>query len=194
MDSVTPVFDNMMSQDLVPAGEFSVYLSNTEGDRSSVIIFGGTDPQYYTGSFVYADVTIPSYWLIEMSNIYVGGKSVHDCTAGTCVVVVDTGTSVIIGPPYEMDNVISAIGPVKSDCSNIDSLPTIGFAIAGTTLNLTSDIYVIKEFANGTTECVLGIQSSWEIAPLFILGDPFLRAYYTVFDRDNDRVGFAKAV
>ena len=29
---------------------------------------------------------------------------------------------------------------------------------------------------------------------MFVLGDIFMRKFYTVFDREHDRVGFAKAV
>jgi hypothetical protein len=82
----------------------------------------------------------------------------------------------IVGPPYDLDPILNAIGNVSADCSNVDTLPTITFNIAGNNFDLQPSIYVIKYTAdNGTTECVLGIESSLEVAPLWILGDPFLR-------------------
>lgn len=42
---------------------------------------------------------------------------------------------------------------------------------------------------NGSTTCVLGFQAS--SYPYFILGDVFLRGYYTVHDLQNNKIGFA---
>jgi len=193
MDQVTPVFDMIMQQKLLPKNQFSFYLSNTDGDDSSFMLLGGTDPNYYTGNFFWTKVMLPSYWLVGLGGIYVSGNLVHECLLDYCPTVIDTGTSIIIAPPYAIDSLISSIGPVKEDCSNLDKLPVIEFDL-GKKLPLGPEYYVIKsKNSDGTYSCTLGIESSWEITPFFILGDPFLRAYYSVYDRDNLQVGFAPA-
>jgi len=192
-DGVTPVFDNMMKEKLLAEDIFSVYLSNDEGDMSSVIIFGATDSQYYTGSITYVDVVIPSYWLVAMDAVLVNGVTVHQCTLDLCPTVIDTGTSIIVGPPYDMEVLFETIGNVSLDCSNLDQMQPITFQLGGQMFEIPPEIYVIKVQTSDGVQCVLGIESSWEVAPMWILGDPFLRAYYSVFDRTNNRVGFAQA-
>lgn len=191
-----PPFDQIMKQQLLPKNVFSFYLSSTDGDNSSALILGGDDPSYYTGTIQYVPFNLYQfllgYWLITGDNIKVNGQVVQGCSS--CGLVVDTGTSVLTGPPSEINPLLQAIGNVSADCSNRDSLPTISFTISGQDYPLEPAFYVLAApDQNGNTVCQLGIQALDPGVPLWILGDPFIRKYYTVFDRDNNRVGFAVA-
>ena len=70
--------------------------------------------------------------------------------------------------------------------SNFDNYPTIILQLApGTSFTLLPSDYLLC----ADDECVLRIQSSG--CYMWILGDAFIAAYYTVFDVQNKRVGFA---
>jgi len=74
-------------------------------------------------------------------------------------------------------------------------LPTVNFTIDGIDYPLTSEDYVVQVTSMGITECMLGIMGS-KFPPgfdYFILGDVFMRKYYSYFDKNNNRVGFARA-
>eukprot|EP00959_Pyramimonas_sp_CCMP1952_P267058 5583562-Pyramimonas_sp.AAC.1 len=58
--------------------------------------------------------------------------------------VVDTGTSVIAGPPSAVDSLTSKIGNVSQDCSNVDALPTVAITMAGKDFEIGPDFYVIR--------------------------------------------------
>merc|ERR1711959_842242 len=101
------------------------------------------------GDFTYVKLSLAArllpYWLISASDIKVGGKSTGSCNFLTgCEMVVDTGTSVLAGPPKAMDALIAKIGNVSSDCSNVDQLPTITISMGGHDFDLGPDFYVIK--------------------------------------------------
>lgn len=193
---VAPPFDNLMSQGLVEKNEFSFYLSSTVNDTTSALILGGVDDTYYSGDFTYIKFNIlqplTGYWLITGDDLKVDGESSGACKS--CPLVVDTGTSILTGPTKSVNPLLAKIGNVSADCSNINDLPTLTFTLAGKDFPLEPSFYVLKgPDDSGAITCQIGLQGMDVGLGIWILGDPFLRKYYTVFDRENNQVGFALA-
>ncbi|XP_019964302.2 napsin-A [Paralichthys olivaceus] len=202
VDKVTPVFDSAMAAKLLPQNIFSFYISR---DKTAAVggelVLGGTDPQYYSGDLHYVNVTRKAFWQIKMDGVEVGAQLTL-CKAG-CQAIVDTGTSLLVGPREEIRALQKAIGALPLimgeyfiDCRKIPSLPVVSFNIGGKMFNLTGEDYIMKESQMGTSICLSGFMAMDippPAGPLWILGDIFIGKYYTVFDRNVDRVGFAPA-
>uniref|UniRef100_G1PTZ9 Cathepsin E n=2 Tax=Myotis lucifugus TaxID=59463 RepID=G1PTZ9_MYOLU len=201
---VTPVFDNMMAQNLVDVPMFSVYMSSDpEGGAGSELIFGGYDHSHFSGSLNWVPVTKQGYWQIALDTIQVGG-AVMFCSEG-CQAIVDTGTSLITGPPAEIKQLQKAIGaePVDGEyaveCDNLNVMPDVTFTINGVPYTLQPTAYTLlpQDFVDGMEFCSSGFQGldiQPPAGPLWILGDVFIRQFYSVFDRGDNRVGLAPAV
>jgi len=183
-DSVTPVFDQMISEGLVSQSIFGVYLDSANGASGSQILFGGVDSTYYSGSFVFTPVTQQTYWSVAVQGFSVGGQTVA-CSSG-CSGIVDTGTSVLVGPLSGINAILNALN-VKSNCGNYGSLPDLVITLKGVQLTLPPSVYVQK--AGG--QCAPLIQGSLGES-MYILGDTVIRGFYLQFDRTNNQVGFAE--
>jgi len=80
-------------------------------------------------------------------------------------------------------------------CKGIEELPDITFTIDNIDYVMTYKDYVVSVTSDGITECILGVMGS-PFPPTFnylILGDNFMRKYYSYFDKNNNQVGFALA-
>ncbi|KAG2468210.1 PEPA protein, partial [Polypterus senegalus] len=188
----TPVFDNMMSEGLVSQDLFSFYLSRN-GQEGSVVTFGGVDPAYYTGSIHWIPLSSETYWQITVQNVKVKGQVVA-CVYG-CEAIVDTGTSLLVGDSNNINNILAWVGIYKDqngqysvNCNNIGSMPDVTFVINGVEFALPASAYVMQN----SYGCSSGFSPSDD--QLWILGDVFIREWYSIFDRANNMVGLAKAV
>jgi hypothetical protein len=184
------ILDELAGQGVLKESLFSVFFGN-EGEESQ-ITFGEVKKELMASELFWAPVTTPGYWQVEMREVIVGKEKMGLCSGDSkCQVAVDTGTSLLAGPSDVVEKLVDTLS-VNSDCSNLQSLPDLKFNVNGHIMSLAPEDYVAQ---SGNT-CTLGLMSL-DIppprGPLFIFGDPFLRKYYTVYDRKNMRVGFALA-
>jgi len=185
------VIDNMVQQGLLAFNVFSVYLDSNPNDEASTLIVGGTDPSYYQGEIQYVPVILYEnslvYYTVQLDGITVNGQEVTGCgVSNPCNAIIDTGTSFIVGPTSEANNLIAAIGTVNANCQGVANLPTLSINFNGVTFTLPPSKYVLSI----NNQCQLGISSA--NSNLWIFGDTFIRNYYTIFDKGNQQVGFAQ--
>ncbi|KAJ0036846.1 hypothetical protein NQD34_005523 [Periophthalmus magnuspinnatus] len=196
-DNVMPVFKNMVSQSLVAQPLFSVYLSSND-QQGSEVIFGGVDSTHYTGSITWIPLSSATYWQINMDSVTINGQTVA-CSGG-CQAIIDTGTSLIVGPNTDINNINSWVGASVNqygeaivNCQNIQSMPDVTFSLNGSSFTVPASAYVSQVKTLNYHDCSTGFgQGGTE--PLWILGDVFIREYYAIFDTQTQYIGLAKSV
>ncbi|GFO36822.1 cathepsin d [Plakobranchus ocellatus] len=204
----TNLLDNMASRRILQAPVFSLYFKKEEatGGCEARLTLGGVNPDFYTGEFIFANLTEPDEWRFEIDRIQLlnGADTLWE---SDCQMEVDSNSAMIEGPHLDVHLLNTRLGATRMaypgpynvyefDCSEVDSLPEVEFLIRGKKLSLSSKDYVVKEEASGTTTCYSGFFGRKRLtesseAP-WILGQVFLRGFYTHFDKANHRIGFAK--
>ena len=196
---VTPPFYNMVKQDLVNEPLFSFWIGRSKDGNAigGELLFGGIDESKYEGEIKYAPVTRKGYWEVTMDKLVVNGENIlGDSTARAAI---DTGTSLIAAPSDIVEKLNAMIGASRGfrgiytvDCSTKATLPTLKFVFGGHEFALSPNDYIME--TQGTCiSAFMGIDVPPPAGPLWIIGDAFLRSWYTVYDLGNNRVGFAKS-
>ncbi|KAB0339883.1 hypothetical protein FD754_023575 [Muntiacus muntjak] len=191
-----PIFDNLKNHGVISEPVFAFYLSKSKPE-GSVVMFGGVDKSYYQGVLNWVPLIQVGDWSVHMDRISMEGQIVA-CSGG-CEALVDTGASSILGPRGLVDKILRLLGakPQGSEhyvsCSAVNTLPSIDFTINGINYPVPAQAYTIKD-SSGI--CYINFEGDPDSrsTETWILGDVFLRQYFSVYDRGNDRIGLAQAV
>jgi len=204
---ITPLFDTIVNSKVLSgaprhlANQFAYYIDDTKGS----VTFGGANCDLLSAQnkgacidkFKFVPVTEKTYWTVHLKDVRVKypGKpeSTGNCPAGGCKAIVDTGTYLIYGPEAQVSNMLTS---QLESCSKHGAMPTFTFdfhvenGAEPVSLTLNPIDYILKFNINQRDECVVGISPDKDV--IWTLGQVFLRTFYTVFDRDEDRIGFAR--
>ncbi|KAL0467920.1 aspartic proteinase [Neurospora intermedia] len=194
VNGITPPFYKMVEQKLVDEPVFSFYLADQDGE--SEVVFGGVNKDRYTGKITTIPLRRKAYWEVDFDAIGYGKDFAELEGHG---VILDTGTSLIALPSQLAEMLNAQIGAKKSwngqftiDCGKKSSLEDVTFTLAGYNFTLGPEDYIL-EASGSCLSTFMGMDMPAPVGPLAILGDAFLRKYYSIYDLGADTVGIATA-
>ncbi|KAJ7262240.1 aspartic peptidase domain-containing protein [Mycena haematopus] len=199
-------FDNLIAEGISPM--FSLHLARHNDD--SAVCFGCIDRLKMLGSIVWIPVLSKAYWSISMNAVIVNVNKAREFSLVTALrAIVDTGTTLI----YMPEAVVSEFYAVIPGSAHVvqpefefytfpcSTMLDIAFAFGKNRfpVNL-ADFNLGIHLRN--FDCVGGVlplsAASGFPQDLAIMGDAFLKSWYSIFDHGPDggnaRVGFSPSI
>ncbi|KAG5518346.1 hypothetical protein PMAC_003143 [Pneumocystis sp. 'macacae'] len=197
VNGIKPLFYNMVEQNAINEPVFAFWMGDIQKDiQGGECTFGGVDLDHYMGDLMYIPVRRKAYWEVDLSFFAYGNDyiSVEDTGA-----ILDTGTSLIVMPKSVADLLNDAIGARRFwtgeyivDCEKVSTLPHITFGLGKHNFSLEPSEYILRIQSRCMTTFT-GMDIPPPAGPLWIIGDVFLRKYYSVYDLGKNMVGLARA-
>ena len=198
-DRALPFYINAIKQNLLQKPMFSFYVS--PGVKPGALVIGGTNPKLYKGPIKYHKGQSDLYWTLNVESIAAGADPADEVdTSGAedgLQGIADTGTSLLVIPRKFIGKILHKF-QVKEDCSNIDKLSDLHIRMKDVTgkliqYTLTPKEYILKYGDSCKTGIALMTLDMPGSHPTMIMGDTFLRSYYSVYNHENGQIGFADA-
>ncbi|KAI9052407.1 hypothetical protein LZ554_003755 [Drepanopeziza brunnea f. sp. 'monogermtubi'] len=198
VNKIPPPFYNMVNQGLLDEPVFAFYLGSTDNgeEDQSEAIFGGINKDHFTGKITEIPLRRKAYWEVDLDSITFGDATAELENTG---VILDTGTSLIALPSTLAELLNKEMGAKKGyngqytvDCAKRDSLPDMSFTLSGHEFTITPYDYIL-EVQGSCISSFMGMDFPEPVGPLAILGDAFLRKWYSIYDLGKGTVGLAAA-
>ncbi|CUS20398.1 LAQU0S01e05710g1_1 [Lachancea quebecensis] len=199
VDKVVPPVYKAISDGLLDEPRFAFYLNNADDSEESTgeVTFGGIDSSKYKGNITWLPVRRKAYWEVKFDGIGLGDEYAELEGTGAAI---DTGTSLIALPSGLAEVLNSEIGAKKGwsgqytvDCESRDQLPDLTFTFNGKNFTISAYDYTL-EVSGSCISAFTPMDFPEPVGPLAIIGDAFLRKFYSVYDLGNNAVGLAQAV
>jgi hypothetical protein len=215
-------FEMMFKHGGLTHPSFGVFLADGNEDFSE-ISFGGPNPARLASALAYSAVASPElgHWQVKVLAVRIGSTTLDFCKDGACRAVVDSGTSTVAVPSSlasQMKTMLdgSLRAPLPKPDAGVDCRKAVGqsleFDVEGGTISLGPGDYAraamktddmdetrvsevdLRQRLGSCHTTLMGFDVPEPLGPkLFILGEPVLRKYYTEYDWQNKRIGFALA-
>jgi saccharopepsin len=196
---VVPPFYNMVNDHLLDEPVFSFWLNDAKNEVGGVggeLVFGGVDQSRFNGNIHWAPVRRKGYWEVELEKVVFDGEEVEMEDTGAAI---DTGTSLLAVPTMVADLINKQIGAKKNfagqyiiECDKVPNLPDFSLQFNGKLFTLTGYDYIL-EVQSQCISAFMGLDIPEPLGPIWIIGDAFLRKFYTIYDLGKNRVGFANS-
>merc|ERR1712188_175671 len=190
---IPTAFEMMVQKKLIDEPVFSFCLQK-DASQPGQLTFGGVDHSKFDGEIQYVPLTDESYWKVSLEGMKYGSTDITSKVSA----IIDSGTSLLAGPNDKVSKIAEAAGATlvmgkeyTIDCSKMSSLPAVEITLGGgKKFTLEGKDYVLQ--VQG--QCLFAfmpIELPPKLGEMWILGDVFMRKYYTIFDYGNKQVGFA---
>ncbi|KAI0339816.1 acid protease [Trametopsis cervina] len=196
-------FESLLSERKLPAGIFSMHL--TRGvEEGSQVCFGCYDLTKTVGPIHWLNLTTKTYWTLHMDGLS-ANQLQHVPTDLTAAI--DSGTSLMLVPDVIAKDFYALI-PGSKDATfergegfytyPCASQLTVALSFSGRPFSMHTDDFNLGKLSEDSSECVGGIigvnPSSGFPTNLSVVGDIFLKSWYSTYDYTGERVGFAPSV
>jgi len=140
-----------------------------------------------------------NHWASPLASFEADGFFANLCV-GRCVAIIDSGTSMLGVPTSALAAMTPLYDAVDGDCTGYADLPDIKLKIGSHVFVLPPSAYILQissTISDGQTfrTCLpafMNVDMATDDGDVWILGMPFLRHFYTVFDREGPSIHVAE--
>jgi len=210
-NGATPFLDNVIQQKGLQNNEFAFYFSRNS-NAANAVFWGGVDDHFFKGPIRRFRVIEPYYWALKLVNFRIGDKvlippgtnspstnssflerkSQTSNTRRNTVykAILDSGTTFFTAGDEHFQTVMDLLPTTECSSVNSKTHPDVVVTLEDTDYNLVPLTFdhtmYMNSFQGQCSPAFMNINIPAEHGPGMVLGEVFMRYYYTVFERGPD--------